>query len=398
MAPGRASPGPSRLPSAGMALGEGRDHVTCRLCRRRFKMVTKTHLVRAHGYPSRDALGVYKQRFGLSRVRSLRTIRAQRRSLLRHYEKQGRRWTKARLVSEAKMLLPDGRPPGSPDVILRLHSLRKAAERSFGSWRRFLRAAGFDADRLRRQRRWSKAAVLRAVRSLGENRLHRKMATKEDSGLVHAAASRFGSWDAALRAAGRNTERVRKIRHWDPDLVLREIRRWAPGRRRGEVLRKNPALVAIASFYFRDWSTALSFAGIGAGTRPAFPDWSPGRILAEMRRTVRTGKSLAWHIVFYGRPELVGAALKCFGSWGAAVRASGFRVSGSMTRQEWTAPELIGFLRRLRRKYGSVTPARVRRASPPGYASPVYAVGKLFGSLRNAMSAKVSRRVPASEY
>lgn len=225
MASGRASPGPSRPRSAGRVLREGRDHVTCRLCRRRFKMVTKTHLVRAHGYRSQDALGEYKRRFGLAWVRSLRTIRAQRRSLFAHYAKQGRRWTKTRLVSEVKRLLPNGRPPSSTDVILRLDSLRKVAERSFGSWRQFLRAAGLDADRVRKQRRWSKAAVLRAVRSLGKTRLHRKMATKEDSGLVHAAASRFGSWDAALRAAGRNPSRVRKIRHWDPDLVLREIRR-----------------------------------------------------------------------------------------------------------------------------------------------------------------------------
>lgn len=369
MAQGRASPGPSRPSSAGRALEEGRDHVTCRLCRCRFKMVTKTHLVRAHGYRSRDALGEYKRRFGLARVRSLCTIRAQRRSLLAHYAKQGRRWTKARIVSEARMLLRGVGPPSSAAVVLRLGSLRKVAERSFGSWRRLLRAAGVDADRVRKQRRWSKAAVLRTVRSLKQSRLNRKVATKDDSGLVHAAAARFGSWDAALLAAGRNPSRVRKIRHWDPDLVLREIRRWAPGRSRQEVLRRNPALVAIASFYFRDWPTALLFAGIGAGTRRAIPDWSSGRVLTEMRRRVRSGRSLAWHIVFHDRPELVGAALKCFGSWRAAVRASGFRVSGSMTKQEWTAPEMIGFLRKLRRKYGSVSLARVRRATPTGYTS-----------------------------
>lgn len=140
--------------------------------------------------------------------------------------------------------------------------------------------------------------------------------------------------------------------------------------------------MAIASFYFRDWPTALLFAGIGAGTRRAIPDWSSGRALTEMRRRIRAGRSLAWHIVFHDRPELVGAALKCFGSWRAAVRASGFRVSGSMTKQEWTAPETIGFLRKLRRKYGSVSLARVRRATRLGYASLRRAVGRANGRKR----------------
>lgn len=277
-----ATTGSSR-PLAGRT-GEGEDHVTCRLCHRPFRMLTKSHLVKAHEFQSRNPLREYKEKYGLTRVRSLNTIRAQRRSLIACYVQQGRRWTKARIVTEVRKFLRSGAPFSSSELALRFGSLRKVTARSFGSWNRLVRACGLDPARVKRPRRWTKAAILRTIRALKHNRLNRKSATKVDSGLVNAAASKFGTWDSALRAAGRDPARVRKIRHWDPDLVLKEIRRSVRGRYRQEVLRTCPALVAIAAFYFGNWPTAMDFAGASARAHPACPNWSPGRLLAEMRR------------------------------------------------------------------------------------------------------------------
>lgn len=361
--------------------GEGVDYVTCRICRRRFRTISASHLVRIHHSRAGDPLDEYKRKYGVERVKSLRTIRAQRRSLLARYVQLGNRWTRARVVSEIRKLRRRGASLNANQVALRHTSLQQAARRLFGNWDRALRACAIDPKRVRKCRRWTPALVVRAIRVIRRSALSHAKASERDPGLVYAACLRFGSWDEALRAAGFNPVIIRKRRHWDPDLVLEEIRRVAPGRSQEEILRSDPDLLAIAVFYFQNWPTALEAARLVPRENWRPPPWPREKILAEMRRRVRTGGSLAWRALYRDQPGIVTAALERFGSWRAAVQAAGFRVSPSMTRQEWTRPELLRLVGELIQAHGTVNQRLLRKATPEGYLSAVLGVRRLLGSL-----------------
>jgi len=98
-----------------------------------------------------------------------------------------------------------------------------------------------------------------------------------DSALVGAAISYFGSWGAALRAAGLDYDEVRrlskkrraeKVRRWSIDKVLGEIRELAA--REDDLSyafmkEKHSSLVAAAGNYIGSWKKALEMCGFDYG-------------------------------------------------------------------------------------------------------------------------------------
>lgn len=362
---------------------EGADFVTCRLCGSRFSVLTAGHLSKRHGL-RKDAIAVYVKKFRVVRFRSLRTIRAQRRSLIARYLKTGRRWTRSRARVEIRKLARKAASLSASDAALRDPVVYARASRAFGGWERALKAAGVDPDGVRKHRRWTREAVLGAIRSLRPGELSARAAEDRDSSLVQTARRWFGDWDAALRAAGRDPTQSRLRRAWDPDRVLSEIRRIAWGRSRGDALQNDPDLVGIAVFYFARWSTAVEAARLAG--RKGTPG-SRKRVVHELRRIVLEGGSLAWKRIFRERPALIRAALGAFGAWRAAVDEAGFRLNRPMTRQEWTRPELMGFLGGLSRRRAEVSEALVRTSTPDGYKAPVLAIRRTFGSLAAALRA-----------
>ena len=378
-------------PRAATAAGaEGVDFVTCRLCGRRLGILTPGHLRKAHGL-GRGAIADYARKFRVRRFRSLRTIRAQRRSLVAGYLRAGKRWTRSRAVEEVRKFARGGAPLSASLAAVRDPLLFGRASRAFGSWERALRASGVDPAGARRHRRWSRASVLRAIRSLAPGGLNHKAAEDRDPALVQAARRLFGGWDDAVRAAGMDPARTRLRRAWDPDLVLREIRRLVHGTSRAEVLRNDPSLVGIAVFYFGNWRTAAGLAKAYAAHGESAA--SREKVVRSLRRAVRGGRSLAWKVFYRERPDLFRAALRAFGSWRGATRAAGFRLNRPMTRQEWTRPELVGLLARLSRSGRKVSGALLRRLTPKGYSAPGFAIRRSFGSIGSALCELGGRRV-----
>jgi hypothetical protein len=144
-------------------------------------------------------------------------------------------WTKPRIIEAILLRALNGEPLGSQTV--KPGSLSKAAIREFGSWPAALRAAGLDPDEHspraqeattgtaipavdgrsatpRPYRRWGTDEVVEAIRSRAadKRRMNATAVADEDASLYRVAARRYGSWDAALQAAGLNPAeyRVRK--------------------------------------------------------------------------------------------------------------------------------------------------------------------------------------------
>lgn len=100
--------------------------------------------------------------------------------------------------------------------------------RFFGSWREAVEAAGINYEDVSKHEYWSKERISERIRELhaeGESLSHED-AKRNHGALVSAASSPryFGSWGAAIRAAGLDYDDIRKINRWTKDKIIRTIR------------------------------------------------------------------------------------------------------------------------------------------------------------------------------
>ena len=80
----------------------------------------------------------------------------------------------------------------------------------FGSWRAAIEAAGFNYGSIRRYQEWDEQAVITRLKELhaqGKD-LNAKSMEELDITLITAARRRFDSWDKALTAAGLDYKKI----------------------------------------------------------------------------------------------------------------------------------------------------------------------------------------------
>jgi hypothetical protein len=177
----------------------------------------------------------------------------------------------------------EGQPLNSAAVKQDIRPLHRAGSRHFGSWSNTLAAAGIHPahsnpkwDRVR----MVEEILLRAVRGkpLGSR-------TVRPRSFRAAAVREFGSWPAALAAAGLelNGRHLKQTAACDRERLEgpseRERMREAIVRRRtlglpldwAAVKRDDPKLFIASRKWFRRWSYALAFAGLA----PAKPSDGP---------------------------------------------------------------------------------------------------------------------------
>lgn len=118
-------------------------------------------------------------------------------------------WTKDRVIRLLKQAKRRGRDLNWTKVIARNDPLARAAyaaisKRLFGSWPRALSAAGIDPDMEILHVKWDRESIVWDIRQLdadGSDLGSREIQLTEPA--LHAAAVRhFGSWRAAVNAAG----------------------------------------------------------------------------------------------------------------------------------------------------------------------------------------------------
>ncbi len=148
--------------------------------------------------------------------------------------------------------------------------LLRAATRYFGSWQAAIEYAGLDYEAIRRYRVWTPERIveqLLAYHQKGESLSWRHVSTRLNPALAAAAIriNRFGSWDAALRAAGLDSDEIRRHRRWESPALLAELKRMqAAGEslRVSDVAERAPSLVAAVRRRFGGWYDAVQAAGL----------------------------------------------------------------------------------------------------------------------------------------
>lgn len=238
-----------------------------------------------------------------------------------------RRWSKRRVVLHVQHLHAMGVPLNYASVKRHDAALPQAARKRFGCWDNALIAAGYDADSVRIQRRpWTKSQLIVAIRQravAGDDLTPARLRT---SATAAAAERLFGSFRAAMRAAGVfHMTRIRS--RWSRSRVLDAIRRrwWArKAVNSAAIIRSEPRLYDAARRHVGSWDRALAAAGIDSdGVRRRHRPWTPKLLLAEIRRRSREGEHAT--CVSSIRPiSFVAACNRFYGSWNAALAAAGF--------------------------------------------------------------------------
>jgi hypothetical protein len=139
--------------------------------------------------------------------------------------------------------------------------------RLFGSWDRALHAAGLDADEVSRYRKWDRNTIVAELKERYADRdsLNSGALQKQDPGLHAAAVRHFGSYDGALKAAGFDPNRTRQRRRWSKEAVRQELKAFAR-KHRGledrELREDAPALYGAALRLFKTLAAARNATGL----------------------------------------------------------------------------------------------------------------------------------------
>jgi hypothetical protein len=215
----------------------------------------------------------------------------------------------------------------------------------FGSWAAALRAAGYRS-------RWRGhthtqdeliTALRREADRLGRPPTQREWATgSQHRPNASTVARAFGSWAAGLRAAGLEPPPAGR---WNDGEIVEALREWAARHHRPPLssdwrhATPDHPSAALARRRFGSWRAALDAAGLA----PPPTEWTRERVLDAIRT----------HIDRHGRPPLSSqwrrpdsdeippshVVINRFGSWRAAIAASTARPTGTRSRRSRSAPE-----------------------------------------------------------
>jgi hypothetical protein len=206
------------------------------------------------------------------------------------------KWTRERIIRDILQRESAGLPlahDGGQGVDSALY---RAGLRIFGSWPNAILAAGIAPDRALAHGQWPPGKVLSVIRSLSRRRRPlRPGELKERYGyLVRAAQRCFGTWSKAVIAAGVDPLKLRRAAPWTRERIIESILMRALNNEALEIRTVEPkVLVAAGRKEFGTWGAALAAAGLDPQlyvSRKSDPyDIGDGDILDESKQRVLGG-------------------------------------------------------------------------------------------------------------
>lgn len=246
--------------------------------------------------------------------------------------RKNRKWSAPLVQDEIKAWHAAGKPLYSHFVRKNFQELLAAGIRYYGNWQAAVAAAGIVYDDVRKYQNWSKPVIARKIQELyqqGVDLSFRSMMLSKYNSMVYAAIrpNHFGSWKAALTAAGLAPEDIYRYRSWDEETIIDEIRKL---KQEGADLSSktmdetaNP-LIATARRRFGNWGNAVEKAGIDYDSVRRRRRWSREQIVEGIQDLRQKGVRLQSGEVRQKAPALFAAACKprFFGSWRKALEAA----------------------------------------------------------------------------
>lgn len=226
-------------------------------------------------------------------------------------------------------------------------SLHDRAYKLFGTWQRAVEAAGLDYSTIVKagHRYNDQPSIIKEIRRRHQAGITvaasgvRSLDPHKDTALIDHAKTHFGSWKAAVRAAGIDYAAVapkRKIRYPTRESALDELKaRHARGESvaSGDIAKgakRDPALYVTVMRHFGGVAAACREAGVDYGPVRRCPRifQSKDAVLAEIARRHRAGQPMNAAAIQrspnHGGP-LYRTAVKDFGSWADSLKIAGVR-------------------------------------------------------------------------
>jgi hypothetical protein len=154
------------------------------------------------------------------------------------------------------------------------------------------------------------------------------------SRLLAHGCKEFGNWNAALKAAGLDPEKIRRCPKWSKPEICKQLRDLHAKRLFPDIYtlsRNFPKLYWACHRHFGSGAAALEAAGIDyellLGEHPR--RWTKATIVAEIKRRDKEGKTLCLATILKKEPKLnrfCYAVLHQFGTWREALKAAGLRL------------------------------------------------------------------------
>ncbi|GEM_PF-424627 len=246
---------------------------------------------------------------------------------------------------------------------------------------------------------WDRPQVINRLRSLarrGQAINWSAMCAAGEWQLVRAASHYFGSWRAAVEAAGFKYEDVRTDIKWTRTKVgseLRRLRRSKEDLSSRAMQMKHPALFAAAvrKRLFGSWERALEAGGIPYERVAKYERWDEAKLRRRVADLKQAGIPLNAKNVLEHDSPLYYAALRYHGCWGRAMKTLSYDYREIALRHNWTEPELIARLRAMERQGVHMSDNNVRKVDAALYT----AACRAFGGWRNArQKAGIRRFIP----
>jgi hypothetical protein len=251
------------------------------------------------------------------------------------------------------------------------------AVRVFGSWNDAITAAGFDYDKIRKRKEWSRSKIIATIKRLhreGEDLSCARM-QRDHGDLAAAAAKRFGNWGNAVKASGIDYDAIRRYQHWSKKRIVEEIRKAYEA---GEDLnwhscitgkRRKLLYAAVRESRFGSWEKALEAAGIDYKDVRRYRSWDKDKVVNRIRELHEQGVSLnAKHIQTHYGP-IYDAAVRRFNSWEDAIESAGFNYSDIAIRRKRSREEILEELREILGNGEPLSDTHVRRKYPALHAA-----------------------------
>ncbi|MEK7156473.1 MAG: hypothetical protein AAB790_01550 [Patescibacteria group bacterium] len=303
-----------------------------------------------------------------------------------------RTWSKNAVKEEILRRHREGLTLSASEVQKEHQTLIWAATKYFGSggWRKALTYAGLDYREFDTRILWSKQSVVETIKQRKEQRLPLNVGslkTPELRSLLSGAERVFGSWEAAITAAGLDYAYIRLNEGWDSKRVvnlIRGLRRINVWLNSYYVQQHHPHLFSAARRHFGSWPVAVLIEkALDQTQKLGKMLWTPELVIEVIRSRHRQGLPLDNKAV-NGTP-LQNAAYNRFGGWRQAVEAAGIEYphAEKVTRKggQWTTELVIETIKRMHENSEPLNHRDVKETT-------IYRASRtFFGTWRKALAA-----------
>lgn len=282
-----------------------------------------------------------------------------------------KKWTRERIIHDILGCEAEGRPltVGEHGVG---HALYQAGSRIFGSWRNAIQAAGIPPERGNCGEKWPPAKILMIIRNLSRRRhpLNSTQLERRYGSMLTAARRLFGSWSKAVVAAGVDPTKLQRVVPWTRERVIEAILTRALRNESLAARSTQPrSLVEAGQRFFGSWAAAVQAAGLDANTiaaRPTVPPtetaagvtgtgadlvhrprqpWTKDMVIACIQTRMRQQKPMHGEALAREDHPLYRAAKRRFTNWSEALRAAGINPDdhrrGPRNRKPAQAPDTL---------------------------------------------------------